>query len=778
MSLFICTPSETGESWRAGRVTCCIKDAATQHSTAMRHSVEFVHQVHSIVQSDDLIHQATTPNTPLPSMSSMPYMFAMRSDGGSDRNPKHASVQIASLHTFLRLDLDALIVLVTAADVSHVNEVEGVMPTVNLALQNQAFDRLLMSPSMETSFKSANSSKTIRDIMSNQMTDTDNAAHRLAWQQSMRQPLEMIGSRISQVNYTGQMLRMFDPAMDESLIAAFDFLKNKVDPQINPKCTTWKDVRDQNAALCEYLASHTRVDRYHLEFFKCGHIKCKVCLPVHMPALLLEELKQRPRLLPLPTPLPKENQTTRKSDDAVKYMDYDMIKYENTINIHRPSYKPPAFASEKAKSFDRTLSNASRPAHLSKNATLFHKSYVRHYVPCQDCGKRRVIYAWSIIGMNVASRLNELESYLSEPLYEYLCGDTLFGRVEDPEPHPPEVAVFHARNALTCSVPMETHYFSSGKFPSVCAHCGSDDDHVPSQEVESVMDGCKAYSICQDCFRVGKKPLCYGQKIKTGSINGNRKRGQNYVVMKPISKTKTNDDIFKIGKEKDLNFSFSDKFDGTNVGTKLVPRLSTSPFVPLQKVPLNLPACALVERMFGDKAEELFDVVNPRGDGNCGYYVVQLFNEHTGREEAISHNQFRNQLALWILQNEDAIITENDHARANGIGRHELERLRETVYQKNVNFERGCDRTKWWELDLFTIVAQMQKCNVVTFIAGNEGPNFIKWDGMNVVKTNTSHAAPASALPHPNTLDGQKNTIYCIFGHDHYIWLRPKPVTL
>jgi hypothetical protein len=82
-----------------------------------------------------------------------------------------------------------------------------------------------------------------------------------------------------------------------------------------------------------------------------------------------------------------------------------------------------------------------------------------------------------------------------------------------------------------------------------------------------------------------------------------------------------------------------------------------------------------------------------------------------------------------------------------------------------------------WELDHFAIVAQMQKCNVVTFVAGNEGPCFIQWDGSNVVKTKNYHNAPKAVLPHPTSEDGQKNTIYCIF-HDanHYIWLRPKPV--
>jgi hypothetical protein len=128
-------------------------------------------------------------------------MFAMQLDGGSDHNPKHASIHIASLHTFLQLDLNALIVLVMAADISHNNEVEGVMPAVNLALKNQAFDWQAMTPSMETILKPANSGKTICDIMSNQKTVLDQAAQYVAWQQSMKQPLELISSRIFQVHY-------------------------------------------------------------------------------------------------------------------------------------------------------------------------------------------------------------------------------------------------------------------------------------------------------------------------------------------------------------------------------------------------------------------------------------------------------------------------------------------------------------------------------------------------------------------------------------------------
>ena len=67
---------------------------------------------------------------------------------------------------FLENDLDILIHMITAPDISHVNEVEGVMPLANLVLQNQAYSREKMCDKFETLFKSiGNSTKRIRDTI-------------------------------------------------------------------------------------------------------------------------------------------------------------------------------------------------------------------------------------------------------------------------------------------------------------------------------------------------------------------------------------------------------------------------------------------------------------------------------------------------------------------------------------------------------------------------------------------------------------------------------------
>ena len=178
LDLIIKAP-ESNTSWRNGTVTLCLKDGALEPSTSIRHSVELTKQIEHLVKLDNKILEKSDDSN-----FSMPYSFLVRSDGGNDRNPKNASVQIGCTNFFLANDLDLVIYLITAADVSHVNEVEGVMSVANLVLQNQAFSRQEMSNKMEKIFKDANSSKIIRErIIKSQKNNVQGAAE--AWYQSM-----------------------------------------------------------------------------------------------------------------------------------------------------------------------------------------------------------------------------------------------------------------------------------------------------------------------------------------------------------------------------------------------------------------------------------------------------------------------------------------------------------------------------------------------------------------------------------------------------------------
>ncbi len=122
--------------------------------------VELVQQLSHMISLDDT---ALKHNDYYSGSDNAPFCYALRSDGGADRHPKNALVQLAYLYFFLKMDIDLLVVLVTASDMSYVNEVEGVMPIANVALQHQAFARAKMPIHYETLFKNCNSGKALRD---------------------------------------------------------------------------------------------------------------------------------------------------------------------------------------------------------------------------------------------------------------------------------------------------------------------------------------------------------------------------------------------------------------------------------------------------------------------------------------------------------------------------------------------------------------------------------------------------------------------------------------
>jgi hypothetical protein len=119
MALIIKTPESVSNSWRHGRLLCSVKDAATQVSTAMRHAVELAKKVDWLVDKEDSKLRDLGRLSNIPESTTKPYCLLLRSDGGSNRHPKHISVQIAMVYLMLVLDLDCLVLEITACDVSH-----------------------------------------------------------------------------------------------------------------------------------------------------------------------------------------------------------------------------------------------------------------------------------------------------------------------------------------------------------------------------------------------------------------------------------------------------------------------------------------------------------------------------------------------------------------------------------------------------------------------------------------------------------------------------------
>ena len=101
----------------------------------MRHEVELTQQIQEIVRMRE--------NT---IVLFFPLIWLV---GGDDKNQKNMTTTLSSIYKFLANDLYFLTQLVTAADISHVNEVEGIIPLANVVLQNQAYARKNMTDDME-----------------------------------------------------------------------------------------------------------------------------------------------------------------------------------------------------------------------------------------------------------------------------------------------------------------------------------------------------------------------------------------------------------------------------------------------------------------------------------------------------------------------------------------------------------------------------------------------------------------------------------------------------
>ena len=295
VAIFIKTPT-TNSSWRRGTVTIALKDGALEKSTSMRHFVELSKQINELSNEDSKLLQQK---------SSLPFGFLVRSDGGNDRNPKNASVLIGSIYFFLKNDLDFAIFLITAADISHVNEAEGVMPICNLVLQNQAYARNKMSDKYEKLFSSANSAKSITRCIENAGNDLEKIKAKEAWRESMSDVKEMIGKRFAKLHYSNIPIQVFDAANEIEIKEAYILIKNTIDNPFDENNTNWQHIRNNNNDLMKFIKSHCRRERYHLEIFKCGKVTCKICKPIRMPNALWNEIIKRPRFIPLPVPKKK-----------------------------------------------------------------------------------------------------------------------------------------------------------------------------------------------------------------------------------------------------------------------------------------------------------------------------------------------------------------------------------------------------------------------------------------------------------------------------------------
>ena len=98
--------------------------------------------------------------------------------------------------------------------------------------------------------------------------------------------------------------------------------------------------------------------------------------------------------------------------------------------------------------------------------------------------KPRCIYAWRLQNENINDRVKEMKFVIDNPLYEYICGDKLFGMEGNEIPHSKTLDIFHTKTNLACYMPIEKLYYTKRNnviCPPVCSICRLNTNFVNNQ---------------------------------------------------------------------------------------------------------------------------------------------------------------------------------------------------------------------------------------------------------------------------------------------------------
>jgi hypothetical protein len=101
-----------------------------------------------------------------------------------------------------------------------------------------------------------------------------------------------------------------------------------------------------------------------------------------------------------------------------EYFNYKQIKYKNTTEEDRPSYKPPDVSKVMKYYGKKVSSDAELFEYISKNGTLWNRFNVRATISCNTCNKQRLIFAYTRKGKDVSQVMPFLKFCLEEPSYE------------------------------------------------------------------------------------------------------------------------------------------------------------------------------------------------------------------------------------------------------------------------------------------------------------------------------------------------------------------------
>ena len=138
---------------------------------------------------------------------------------------------------------------------------------------------------------------------------------------------------------------------------------------------------------------------------------------------------------------------------------------------------------------------------------------MKQTVTCIDCEKPRVIYSATKLGGQENAILTKILG-----LYQYSCGSELQELMpENPERAPRISALLEkvfVKSNLSCATSVEVPYYSSGVFPPVCFHCGTQNTETEDGQ----------YPMCPACVSLKLLPPLKRKNVQAMRANRGKKQ--------------------------------------------------------------------------------------------------------------------------------------------------------------------------------------------------------------------------------------------------------------
>ena len=358
-----------------------------------------------------------------------PTRFFAITDGGGDRRVNFLSVEKSLISLFFIHDFDEVLVSRTAAGLSFRNPCERCHCIANIGLNGIGSMREKMNPDFEKLMKNKNTTDEIRTLCG------ANQDFKAALEASLSTPIEIMKEVFSRLSLKGVPFKVCDPANEDDLEEYLDVLKIFGD-DIN-SLTEKKDL-NKFPLFKTFLKNHTIERTYYFHVFKCSDTECKFHKPLR---------GEPPSALGDPVPYTDEEGTTHYKQGSDPEENYMPSKLEDiTKRNHGMDFSPSA----------QTASN------------------VGSTIKCSQYKKPRLMYS--------KKKLTEkekiaLKQFLSS--YEYVCGSSFKEIPEDSHPNIEVIRKAFVRENLSCSIVIESPYYSCKMYQLICVKCGKSNKLLP-----------------------------------------------------------------------------------------------------------------------------------------------------------------------------------------------------------------------------------------------------------------------------------------------------------